>query len=422
MTDEFSYLMDLFACGVSGTPAHSRDGFTAWDEVLHLAKEQSIYYTTVYSIKRMTGCSLNKKRQVELFADLQTVAISAFSKRLKIMRLLEDFETSGILAVLLKGYTVASLYKSPDCRVSDDTDIYINKKDEKKAQDFLRGYKFNIAPRTKRSHHAVCYHPEMGLLELHVSLYGEIVKKIWLHQWRRQNFIKEPYEKVVTTDGTFYTLGKTDNLTYLAFHMTKHFIVSGMSLRMIMDFALFYMNNEDTVNLSYFWQTMEQLKYTYLIKIVLRISKDYLKLPINNIPDYTDVMTKDVEAFLEDLEKGGSMGINDMDSRLGGWPAYNRIKLMSSRGKIINYIYMLFWNSMGYASALFPARNLLPDRFSYAKRRVILLPVAWTHRLFTHEFAHAINEKTKSLAFKKESQLDDVAKKRLALFRQIQII
>lgn len=422
MTDNFEYLMELFACGAKGIPANMRVGFTDWDAVLQLANEQSIYYTVIYGIKRMPDCSLARGMQVTLFAELKTVAIAAFSGRLRILKLLEDFDDAGIRVILLKGYSVASLYDSPDTRLSGDVDIYVEREDEKRAQDFLRQQGFEVFPRDRRAHHAICCHPELGHLELHVSFYGNSMEKIWFHQIGKCKLIEEACEKVVTLDGTYYSLGKTDNLIFLALHMIKHFILGGMSLRVIMDFSLFYVTNEDTINLNRFWQIAEQLNYEYFLKIILCISNKYFDIPIKNVPDCEDVKERDILDVLNDLETGGWLGINNSALRSEGGPLFNGLKLINNKGNIGFILYTIGQKIVMIISSMFPSRKHMATRFPYVQYNIILVPVAWFNRLFTRGFSYLIQGKLISHNVRNETQLNDVAKERVALFRQIKII
>lgn len=422
MTDNFEYLMELFACCAKGIPVNNRSEFTDWGAVLRLAKEQSIYYAVIYALKRMSDCSMDRDMQLTLFAELQTVAIGAFSRRLKILKLLEDFEDNGIRVILLKGYSVASLYNSPDTRLSGDVDIYVERKDEERAQNFLRLQGFEVFPRDRGAHHAICCHPELGHLELHVSFYGNSMEKIWFHQIGKCKLIDEACEKVVTLDGTYYSLGKTDNLIFLALHMIKHFILGGMSLRVIMDFSLFYVTNEDTINLNRFWQIAEQLNYEYFLKIILCISTKYFGIPIKHVTDCSDVKEGDIWDVLTDLEEGGWLGINDSVLRSEGGPLFNRLKLINNKGNIGFILYNFRQKMVMIIRSMFPSRKNMAARFPYVRRNILLVPVAWSHRLFTRGFSYIIQGKLISHTIKNENQLNDVAKDRVALFRQIKII
>jgi hypothetical protein len=422
MTKEFVYLMYLFSCGARGVKADNPDIDISWDKVVLLAQEQSILHTVIFAVKLMEDCSLPEDKKASYLSKLKNDSVSSFIRRMKIIKLLESFEAEGFRAVLLKGYVVASLYASPDSRISSDTDIYVDPKDEKKAYQLLRQNGFEVKERDRRSHHAVCNHPEMGHLELHNLLYDDIIEDIWFGENDSLEFVKEPYLKTDTDEGTYYTLGKTDNLIFLALHMIKHFIESGMSLRLIMDFSLFlYKNNED-IDMARFWDTMNRLEYSYFIKIIIRIAERYFMFEHIDRLEADQVDEADVDAVLDDMEAGGWLGFNDKKMRDQGWHEYNRIKFIENKGKWGYKFYMFIWNAKGYFKALFPARKNLAARFPYVRKTVLLVPVAWIHRFFNRGFAYLFKGESMPYTVDAEEQLNATAKKRVELFRQMKII
>ena len=422
MTDNFACLIDLLACGASGNRATNIHGAASWDAVLRLAEEQSVYYIILHAIKGIEDCSLEENRKAFLLMELKNAIISEFSKRLKVIALLERFEVHGIRAILLKGYVAASQYNSPDIRISADTDIYVEVKDELAAQKILVLEGFTILPREKSSHHTVCKHSDVGDLELHTSFYDEIVDKIWFRNLDSNQYIEEPFEKVVTADGAYYTLGKTDNLIFLALHMIKHFISQGMSLRQTMDFALFYNAYEKELNLSRFWDVMQKLEYSYFIRIVIEISREYFHLPIQYTPGKEKVRDTDIMAVLEDMEKGGSSKNKDMDARILGTTEYNHIKLTNDKGRSGFYLYQFGWYIRMFFSALFPSPQRLAVKFPYVKKSVLLIPIAWVHRLCTRGVTYLRGVGGKRDTREHEDLVNDIVRQRIALFKRAKMI
>ncbi|MGI6695196.1 MAG: nucleotidyltransferase family protein [Christensenellales bacterium] len=54
------------------------------------------------------------------------------------LRLIGKMNDAGIPALLIKGYAVADCYAAPDCRMSGDTDLLIEPKNEKRACAFMK--------------------------------------------------------------------------------------------------------------------------------------------------------------------------------------------------------------------------------------------------------------------------------------------
>lgn len=423
MTNEFEYLMYLLSCGAKGTKASNPTYDVDFNKVLSLAKEQSVYHTVLYALKLMDNCVLPDSELEVLLLKLKNDAITAYIQRFRVITLLESFEEAGIGVVLLKGYVVASLYALPDSRISGDVDIYVAPEDEKRAQQLLKQNGFNVTSRDKRSHHCLCDHPEIGHLELHVKFYDKIIEDVWFDEKDSHDFVKQPYALVTTDEGSYYTLGKTDNLTFLALHMIKHFIESGMSLRLIMDFCLFFYTNKNDVDLLRFWSTIEKLNYKYLIEVILSISVKYFGFNHNVVhSNINEVDENDINVILNDLETGGFLGVKESDTRDEGWHEYNRVKFIRNKDEKNYKFYMFLWNANGYVKALFPARKYLAKRFSYVKKSVFFVPIAWIHRFFTRGLLYMSNEKLLAFTVNGENDLNDTAKKRVELFKQMKMM
>jgi hypothetical protein len=370
----------------------------------------------------MDSCTLPDLRRSELFEILKQNSILAFIRRIKITELLEAFEKAGIRAVLLKGFSVALYYKNPDSRISTDTDIYIEAGKEKKAVHFLKQQNFKFLQREKCSHHSRCYHPDIGLLELHTSFYGDIIRDIWFNQKYSNFFIKEPYLKSTSEDGTYYTLGRTDNLIFLALHMIKHFIQKGMSLRLIMDFSLYLDNNKNYIDTERFWNMMDELQYSYLIKIILNIAVKYFNFNFDSLFDLNMIDSCDITAVIDDIESGGWLGKKENSVRNKSWQESNRLKFFKNKGQREYNFYMFRKNIKENLKALFLSKKDLAVKFPYVKKSNILIPVALIHRLITKGLLFLLKNKFSFNSVKREIALNESDKKRLILLKKIKLI
>jgi hypothetical protein len=204
--------------------------------------------------------------------------------------------------------------------------------------------------------------------------------------------------------------------------MIKHFIECGMSLRLIMDFVLYLYNNKNQIDLPRFWNTIGNLKYSYFITIILTVAVKYLKFDDENFVDIKTVEDNDVNAVIDDLETGGWLGFNDKELRSEGWQEYNRIKFLENKGRKGYKIYMFIWNSKGYLKALFPSRKHLAIKFPYVQKSVLLIPIAWIHRFFSKGLSYISKGKLMSYTVDSEDDLNETAKKRVELFKQMKMI
>ena len=422
MTKEFRYLMYLFSCGAKGIKAKNPDRDVSWDTVLMLAKEQSIYHTVLYAIKLMEDCSLPESEKAPLLTTLKNDAIRFYIQQAQLMELLSGIESQGVPVILLKGYDVARYYAFPYGRISGDDDIYVEPQYERKVQYILKQHGYKVRPRDKRSHHAICEHPFRAPLELHVVLYDKIIEDVWFGGANRIGFVQEPVEINTTEQGSYCALGKTDNSVFLFLHMIKHFIEGGMSLRLIMDFVLYLSRNKALIDWSRVRHVMEILKYDYFMDAILNIAVRYFSFDAGDFFGIKIIQEEGIETLINDMEVGGWLGANSKAMREQGWHEYNRLRYLENRGGNGYKRYMLSWNAKGYIKQLFPSKRNLYVSFPYAKKSILLLPVAWLHRLVVKGIPHVLKGRLLSYTVDGETDLNDIAKERVKLFRQLKII
>lgn len=377
MSYEFEYLMQLVASAAHGTQAPKPKRTPDWQKLARLAKEQSVLPLVGCALKRspQTGCP--EPLRTELIGQMRVMAAKDQQRRSRIIPMLAKMEAAGIPVVLLKGYDAARAYAAPECRISSDVDLWVAPKLEKKACDFLSAEGFTIEPRWANGHHAVCTHPLMGCVELHVLLYDEIVEEIWFGKTDGQEFIREERRLWESADGPCYILGVTDDLIFMSLHMIKHFIQSGLSLRMLMDVALFAAANRETVDMERFWATMTSLHYEKLMQTLFWAAVEYLGVAAGEIPGLASGRPAAVEAVLDDLEQGGWLGFNDKSAREDGWYEYNRRLMLRDRSAASYKFYMLRWRFAAVKTAIRPGRKLLEENYPWLEAHAWLLPWAW---------------------------------------------
>ena len=335
------------------------------------------------------------------------------------MKLLTDMNDAGIHVLLMKGYAVADCYAAPDCRLSGDTDLLITLEDEKLACKFLKEKGFTVNPRWKNGHHSVCNHPQHGCVELHVQLYDEIVEDVWFGKISETEFVKDPHLLVETEAGKYRTLGYTDHFIFLVLHMIKHFILSGLTIQMMLDVALYFKTHADRIDVDRVWDTVNSFHYDKLLDCVLWATIQHCGFTAEDFPGIGNEPPEQVDALLSDLEEGGWMGCSDEEARKQGWHEYNKIIMLKKRSKLGYVIHMLAWNFGILRTALFPPVQKLQKNFPYSEKYPVLLPIAWLHRLFVGGGKAIKRGNLIRGVVLNEAQIGAVGKKRANLFRDL---
>ena len=264
---------------------------------------------------------------------------------------------------------VSELVKEVD-RISSDTDILINQKDEKKLSAFLKSKGYDVKKRDKNDHHMKATHPIGGLLEVHVALNDELFDRLAFND--KVNY-DEPYETITLGKNTIHTLGINDNLMYLTAHYIRHFLNGGSSIRQMMDLLLYMKKYEDKIDFDKYNKLLKELKYDKLIDAVQSIGAKYFGMDFEvNSQDIIDVL-------LEDCEKCGLFGSCSEHSTNVNNAFYQKRNVVSPfKLKFLYY----FKSEHTIFKRIFPSqKTLLKMGYKYAKNK-IFIPFAWIHKLF----------------------------------------
>ena len=381
VTNEFKALMRLVGAAAQGKTASKVPEGLDWRKIERLADEQAVQTLLGYGLRLSPALDCPAELRESLVSQMRQEAFSNHAWKHSTLQLLAEMNAAGIPALLIKGYALADCYAAPDCRMSGDVDVLIDPKDEKRACAFMKAQGFCVEHRWAKGHHDVCQHPQLGCVELHVMLYDEIVEDVWFGRMDGREFVSEPAIEVATQDGSYRTLGYTDHMIFLMLHLIKHFILTGMSLRMMLDVALFFSHHAERLDSARFWKTMESLKYGTIAQSILWAMVCYCGIDQTSLPGLCGDCPESVEMILDDLESGGWLGKIDEKAREEGWYEYNRQLLMKNRSKAQYLLFMLRWKIGAYLKALFPSRKTLAIRYPCVQKSVMVIPFAWVHRL-----------------------------------------
>ena len=422
MTKEFEALMRLVGAAALGQRVTELPDDLDWQKIEKLAGRQCVQTLVGYALRLSPGLACPQEIRTRMIADMRRAAFSNNAWKTSVFGLLKEMNDVGIEALLLKGYAVADCYAAPDCRLSGDTDLLIDPKDEKRACKFMQSKGFGVNPRWENGHHAVCSHPQIGCVELHVQLYDEIVEEVWFGRTDGSEFVKEQPMTIELADGSCRTLGYTDHFVFLVLHMIKHFILSGLTIQMMLDVALYFKKHAERIDVDRLWDMVNRLSYGKLLNSILWAMIRYCGFNAGDFQGICAEAPAEMAAVLDDLEAGGWMGTEDKAARGEGWDAYNRQLLMKDKSGVQYWLYMIRWKSGMLKSALFPGINKIGKQYPCVKKYPALLPLVWVYRLFNRGFRSIRNGLLTSHIVMDEDSISAKAKDRIALFRKLNIM
>ena len=417
----FIQMIALAASGASGNVVSFSDTID-WQKVIRYSQEQSVL--------PLIGCACLHDPDIECPEELREKLLNAVRgesgknlvRRLRAMQLLAQMEAEGLNVQLLKGYAVADCYRYPECRDSTDIDILISRKQEPQVYAFLKKQGFEITPRGKTEHHAVGLHPKLGKVEVHVELYNELVTDAWFQGVGREELVSES-PVVVSRDGDVYqTLGYTDHLIFLTLHMVKHFIRSGMNVRMMIDVAQFFAAYKNRIDANRYWHILKTLHYETLLCCVFGIMLDTGCFIRSDFPMLPEEESPDGNFWiLQDLETGGNMGIKENDRILDMYE-YTRQMLLRSRKPWQYRLYMLKYKLRSAWHQMFPDREQLTILYPAVKRAGFLEPLFRVYRMFAYPIQKIRCGVLKEQIRTDSAQLPPEAQRRMEMFKALNML
>lgn len=365
MTEAFKDMLYLLGGGVCGYDV-SAEG-ADMEQVRRKAKEQGVWQM-VYKAAAKTA-DVSRWKSEYLLTVGRSTAKTEFT-----IGMIKKLEDAGIRCCLLKGAAAARFYNVPDLRISADTDILIDPRDEKRIEKLLKDNGYTVTPRSRSGHHLSARHPVGGLLEAHVRAYSDLSAEIVFNG--RVKYSTD-YEKAVIYGKELHVMNPNDELTYLTAHYIKHLVNGGCGIRQILDILIYMDKNRANIDFDRYYTLMKELRYDKLIDIIKTIGAKYFRF------DYPIKHKELAEKLLTDIENGGTFGFL-ADDRANFSELYCARRKSWSKKRTT--LYMWFKSENTIFEKLFPNRNgMLIRGYAYAKSP-LLLPIAWAHRFYDLRF------------------------------------
>lgn len=293
----------------------------------------------------------------------------------EVRRVIESANKQNLYPILFKGLILAALYPEPSMRYSSDADMFISEEQRPAMEELLISLGYSKIPEASKEHvpvYRINSENRHLTIELHDCLWedytgtqAEVLKAL--------NFTNPDTILELSPFGfPIHSLGHEEHLAYQIFHIAKHFAFEGMRLRFLTDIALFVNTYKDQINFEHFWQSMDKLGYCEFCGAVFNICSTYLGMTNSVLkPEHASLAIN--EQLLLDIVLAGKVGNHQTEN----W---------ASTDMLASYFMRENKASSGIKRKLeifFPMPSDLKDKFSYAKKCPILLPIAWLHRFFS---------------------------------------
>lgn len=373
MKKQYLDILELTRASISGTKAELK-GETDWAELKNLLRKAKLY-GVVY--RTVLGLPSEQQPDEKLMTEWKSYTFTLGFRQLRMVnelkKVLSEAEAKGITLISFKGVSLAGLYPEPYMRTSSDVDLLVSKEQRSAAEQML--VEMGYEKREKLSkEHVPTYMINRGNRYLNIELHDCLWED---YEGKQADILQSMHldnpETLIRQEAcglTVTTLGHNEHLTYQIFHIAKHFFFEGINLRYLVDIMLFIEAHYTELNFEKVRKEIARLHYEKFYDAILKICHEYLGMkaivPESNV-DKAEVN----EQLLEDIIELGKL-----DSSVKQWETINFLSQYFMRTSVTKSS-----DFQQKRKQILPFPSELNDRYSYAKKCPLLLPVAWVHRV-----------------------------------------
>ena len=257
----------------------------------------------------------------------KSIQLQALNARLTALLAKED-----IIAVTLKGCTVARFYPVPEFRKTTDIDLFVaDKNDAKRAVQILEANGFHPSGEWHANHHVILNSGKNEVVELHTT-WADDFKNRHLNQSLEMLQKESSHHcQLIDFQGLkVYAYETAWQGFYLMIHMLQHFVGSGFGLRNLCDWVVLWEHCDDAKERAEFWKMVCESGTAEFAKAVTAICVSYLGLPQEKSPIPAENLAEAEvrDALLRDILDAGEFGYSEAERMVGmdgdSWTAYVR--------------------------------------------------------------------------------------------------
>lgn len=290
------------------------------------------------------------------------------TKTESVLKLYQDFKVHNVQTMIFKGLVCNSLYKKPDLRISSDEDILVSEDDFQVCSKILKDNGFTPDDAVNDCEDHLTFRNQQQ-----VTI--EIQKKLFVRDESFYASYNDLFENVYE-NGVYVninsvdvrTFNYTENLLYLVLHSLKHFVGSGVGIRQFCDIILFADKYENHIDWDKLYSGCVRVNAEYFAAAIFLIGKKYFSKKLTQFysnKNWSKIKV-DETLLLDDVLSSG---------------IYGKVTQEQSLSKAFSFS-MLKNGKNGIVKNIFCSRENLNEKYAYAKRYPVLLPVAWVHRFF----------------------------------------
>ena len=289
-----------------------------------------------------------------------------------------------------------------------DADILVHEEDLDKVSELMDSLGY-IKYKEKEHHGAhIVFTKGKTVLEVHWTLINDSFfagdKSFF-----EENLWKDAIEVEVGGVKTL-SLSLEDLAVHLCTHMVVHLAYIGFEIRQLLDLVLLVEKKGDMIDWKSFLYKVKVCGIYKFTIAIFTICNKLFDMDIPNVIAKEEKLKEEyIDLLIEDIFASGVHGKKDSDRIFASEFAFDQ-----GEGAADGYFSIL----KKFMKLLFPPVNSMSDKYTYAKKCIVLAPIAWIHHLFVGIFN---NEYSFSRKVKIATLTVTVANKRNKLLKELDL-
>lgn len=350
----------LFNC----KPKLLYDANTEWNGIRELAIKHRVDGLVYTAIKNNLINSIDSNIFKEWQKDTFQKSLTMHNLIVIIVQALKVLKDNNIEFIVLKGLAVRNFFSYPDLRTMSDADILVHKDDMVNIDRLLKLQGYQEYGRTE--HHITYVSKNRTYIEVHWTLDKHSIK---VKKYILPDNIWHDAIDVSVGDEVFKSLCLEDLLTHLCFHMACHMADSGFGVRQLLDLVLVVNKEKNNINWEKFMNNISACGIEKFTFVIFKVCNYLFNMDVPDIvAEGRNITEKEIEIISDEILKYGVYGNKEISNVYS-----NKLGYSSSDNKKTKAI-------KNIVRLVFPSKDRLDDKYSYAKKNTILLPVAYTMR------------------------------------------
>ncbi len=323
-------------------------------DIIQAAQEAVRHKIIALTYYGAVQCGVDKKCKAmqNLFRYLIATLNFSEKQQYEIGQICKIFDENGIAYLPMKGTVLQKYYPAPEMRTMGDADILIRMDQYEQIQELMQsmGYEFAY-----ESDHELVWRKGKVDIELHKRVMTSYNKDFYKYFGDGWSFAKKAADSE-----TRYEISKEDFYIYMFVHFTKHYRISGIGIKHMIDFWV-YRNAHPDLDESYINERLEMLQLLKFHGYVLQTLGVWFKgeEPTPKTDYITEVIFTSGEYGLADTAFAGQI-----------------LREAKSTGSVESARKRSFWR------IVFLPYAQMKEKYRAVRVIPILLPLFWVIRLF----------------------------------------